>query len=295
MIFKDTCPVCGNVQVAKVLSAKDFTVSGKLFDIWECKNCTARFTQNIPDEKEIGAYYQSENYISHSDTTEGLVNNIYHKVRKFTLTGKRKLIQHKTGKKVGKLLDIGSGTGAFLHTMKETGWEVRGLEPDESARKKSQALYHIHSSHPKELFTLTDTFDAITLWHVLEHVHDLHQYMDRINQLLKPGGKVFIAVPNYTSYDAEVFKEFWAAYDVPRHLYHFSPTSMKHLFGQHQFSVHSIKPMWFDSFYVSMLSKEYQTGHSKLISAGITGAISNIHSLLHPEKCSSVIYIGEKK
>jgi 2-polyprenyl-3-methyl-5-hydroxy-6-metoxy-1,4-benzoquinol methylase len=293
MALLESCPACGNKNSVKVLSAKDYTVSDELFDIRECSNCTLRFTQNIPDKEKIGKYYQSENYISHSDTAKGLINNLYHKVRSRTLITKRNLVMKYTGKAQGKVLDIGSGTGAFLHTMDNAGWDVTGLEPDETARVMSEKLHGIVPQNAGNLYTLNSGYDAITLWHVLEHVHDLHEYMEELKRLLNPGGKIFVAVPNYTSYDAGYYQQFWAAYDVPRHLYHFSPTAMKKLFIQHGLVVSHTIPMWYDSVYVSMLSEQYKTGHSNPLKGGIIGGISNLKAAFNKEKCSSIIYIGE--
>ena len=294
MIEYKACPLCGNGQILPVLSAEDYTVSHQHFDIWECSNCTVRFTQNIPSTQEIGKFYQSENYISHSDTSTGLINNLYHRVRKRTLIRKKKLMLKFTGKTSGSILDVGCGTGAFLHTMNQAGWEITGLEPDENAAKKAKELYGIEPMNADQLYNLSPaSFDAITLWHVLEHVHDLHGYMKKLKSLLKPGGKLFIAVPNYTSYDAANYQQFWAAYDVPRHLYHFSPKSMKELFSLHGLKVEKLLPMWFDSFYVSMLSEQYQNGKPNTLAGVVIGGISNMKAIGNSEKCSSVIYIGE--
>lgn len=294
MIEYKVCPLCGNGDLLPVLSAEDYTVSHQHFEIWECSQCTVRFTQNAPAPEEIGKYYQSESYISHSDTSTGLINNLYHRVRKRTLIRKKKLMEMFTGHKSGSILDVGCGTGAFLHTMKQAGWQVTGLEPDENAAKKANNLYGIEPMKADEIYNLSPaSFDAITMWHVLEHVHDLHGYMKTLKSLLKPGGKLFIAVPNYTSFDAEKYKQFWAAYDVPRHLYHFSPKSMKKLFSMHGLKVEKLLPMWFDSFYVSMLSEQYKNGKSKTIAGVITGGISNVKAIGKPDKCSSVIYVGE--
>jgi 2-polyprenyl-3-methyl-5-hydroxy-6-metoxy-1,4-benzoquinol methylase len=293
MIVYELCPNCGNKNIFLVLSAKDYTVSGEQFEILECRNCTQRFTQNIPGPQEIGKYYQSENYISHSDTSKGLINNLYHKVRKRTLVQKRKLIENTTGKKAGSILDVGCGTGAFLHTMKNEKWNITGLEPDETARAKALQLYGLHLKKTEEFYLLpAQTFDAITMWHVLEHVHELHNYIAQLKKLLKPGGKLFIAVPNYTSYDAGVYKEFWAAYDVPRHLYHFSPKSMQALLNSHGMAVEKMKPMWYDSVYVSMLSEQYRSGKPHPVKALFCGIISNFKALFNIEKCSSVIYVA---
>lgn len=293
MILYDACPCCGQKNITSVLSAEDYTVSHERFEIWECKDCTIRFTQNIPGLNEIGPYYQSENYISHSDTNEGIINKLYHKVRNRTLIQKRNTIKKFIGKSTGSLLDVGCGTGAFLYTMQQSGWEITGLEPDETARTKAKELYKLNLDSSEKLFSLpAESFDAITMWHVLEHVHQLHNYIKRLRELLKPGGKLFIAVPNYTSYDAKVYKEFWAAYDVPRHLYHFSPASMYKLLSLHNMQVDAIKPMWYDSFYVSMLSEKYITGKSNILTAFVIGAISNFKAMFNKEKCSSVIYIA---
>ena len=144
MIVYSSCPNCGDKNISKVILAKDFTVSGEQFEIWECKNCTQRFTQNIPGADQIGRYYQSEEYISHSDTKKGFVNNLYHSVRKRTLQQKRKLIEEATQKAKGNILDVGAGTGAFLNTMKNAGWNCTGIEPDETARKNAKDLYDIN-------------------------------------------------------------------------------------------------------------------------------------------------------
>ncbi len=296
MIVYDSCPNCGNKEISSLLSVKDDTVSGERFEIWECKNCTQRFTQNIPEKENISKYYQSENYISHTDTTKGLINNWYHKVRKFTLVQKRKLIIKATGKNNGNILDVGAGTGAFLHTMKMANWVVKGTEPDKNAREKAKELYEIHLEPSEKMYSLpSQSYDAITLWHVLEHVHDLHESMEQLIKLLSPKGILFIAVPNYTSEDAKIYKEFWAAYDVPRHLYHFSPKAMKNLLNNHGLKIEKIRPLWFDSIYVSMLSEQYKTGKSHPIKAIINGSISNLKALFDKSKCSSVIYMASQK
>jgi 2-polyprenyl-3-methyl-5-hydroxy-6-metoxy-1,4-benzoquinol methylase len=296
MIVYDSCPNCGDKKIHFILTAKDHTVSGEEFEIWECDNCTQRFTQNIPEEDKIGKYYQSQNYISHSDTSTGLINNIYHKVRKHTLVQKRKLVEKATGKKTGNILDVGAGTGAFLNTMQQAGWNSTGIEPDESARQKALELYRLNLKTAENLYLLSaGSFDAITLWHVLEHVHDLHKYVEQLKNLLADDGKLFIAVPNYTSGDETIYHESWAAYDVPRHLYHFSPDAMKKLLTSHGLKLDSIKPMWYDSVYVSMLSEQCKTGDSHPIKAILNGMASNLSAMSDKTKCSSLIYIASQE
>lgn len=292
MTHYNNCPVCNSGHIVAKLTAKDHTVSQELFAIWHCNDCSFRFTQDVPSQDAIGPYYVSDNYVSHSDTKKGLVNKLYHAVRKRTLNGKRRLLTRETGMAKGELLDIGCGTGAFLHTMAAAGWNITGLEPDATARKNAIDLYNIHPQEPGKLFELpAATYNAITMWHVLEHVHELHAYIKQLSALLAPGGKIFIAVPNYTSADAAIYKENWAAWDVPRHLYHFSPQSMEQLLAAHQLKLISCKPMWYDSFYVSMLSEQYRNGKGNIIKASWNGFVSNIKALADTRKCSSVIYV----
>jgi 2-polyprenyl-3-methyl-5-hydroxy-6-metoxy-1,4-benzoquinol methylase len=289
------CPVCGSDKLSSVLEAVDYTVSKQRFAIWHCNSCTFRLTQDVPAADSIAPYYQSEEYISHSDTGKGIINRLYHQVRKRTLGGKRKLVEEITGVKRGNILDIGAGTGAFLNEMKTTGWHITGLEPDAGARTMADKLYGLSFNTPDKLFELPqDNYDTITMWHVLEHVHDLNGYVAQFKKLLKPNGKLFIAVPNYTSYDAASYHEYWAAYDVPRHLYHFSPASMKRLIEKHGLKIISYKPMWYDSFYVSLLSSKYKNGNSNFLGAGWVGFISNLKALFDVKQCSSVIYIISK-
>jgi len=289
------CPCCGSTKLIKLLQAKDNTVSQEVFQVIKCDDCTIAFTQNVAVETEIGRYYQSQNYISHSDTKQGFISKVYHTVRNFTLVSKRNLIKNVTGKQSGNLLDVGAGIGAFTNTMTQAGWKVTALEPDDIARANAKSKYNLELENPDQLFNLEkESFDAITLWHVLEHIHNLKGYMQQFQTVLKKDGRLVIAVPNYTSYDADYYKEFWAGYDVPRHLYHFSPASMQVLATQFGFKIVSTKPMWFDSVYVSMLSEQYKTGKQHLVTAFFVGMISNCKALLNSKKCSSVIYILAK-
>lgn len=292
MIHYQHCPVCKSELIREQLTAKDHTVSKEDFSIWECNACTTRFTQDIPSQDGIGVYYASENYISHSDTRKGIINSLYHLVRKRTLAAKKRLLISETGMMQGRILDIGCGTGAFLHTMQEAEWEITGLEPDAVARAKATELYQIHPQEPGRLFELApSSYHAITMWHVLEHVHDLHGYMKQTANLLAANGKLFIAVPNYTSRDAVKYTSNWAAYDVPRHLYHFSPQGMEKLLSMHGLKLTGVKPMWYDSFYVSMLSEQYKNGKGNIVKALLNGFLSNLQALGNTRKCSSVIYV----
>ncbi|TXT30480.1 MAG: SAM-dependent methyltransferase [Chitinophagaceae bacterium] len=259
LIHYNHCPACNAEQIHPALSAIDYTVSKQPFAIWHCDGCSFRFTQDIPDINTIGSYYQSNSYVSHSDTKEGLINQLYHLVRNYTLGTKSRLIQRA------------------------------------SARMQAEKNYGINLIIPNSIDQLENNyFNAITLWHVLEHVHDLAGYWQQFSRLIAPNGKLVIAVPNYTSSDAEHYGAYWAAYDVPRHLYHFSPASMEKLALQHGFRLVKLQPMWFDSFYVSMLSETYQNGKSNLLAACWQGLKSNFKALFDNRECSSVIYVFEK-
>lgn len=296
------CPVCNATALTKIFTVKDYTVSGEKFDIIECSNCSLRFTQDVPDAQNIQAYYKSENYISHTNTSKGFINRLYKQVRKRTLRQKTKFIKKITGLKQGNLLDVGAGTGDFLVAMRKENWQVTGLEPDADARKLAKEKNDIQLAEAANIYALPENqFDAITLWHVLEHVHDLHTYLEKLKAALKENGRMVIAVPNYTAKDASVYKEHWAAYDVPRHLYHFSPQAMKILLTQHGLEILNYKPMWFDSFYVSLLSSKYkridvkgEKAKSNLFSAVLNGIRSNGKAIQKPRQCSSVIYVIKK-
>lgn len=293
LIHYSICPNCGSDQLSLALTAEDHTVSHESFAIWQCGQCGLRFTQDVPDAASIGPYYQSDNYISHSNTSKGLVNRLYHAVRKQTLSDKYRLIASATRLRKGRLLDIGAGAGAFVGYMKGEGWEVTGLEPDETARAVAKADHGVDLLEMDQLFALpAESFDAITLWHVLEHVHELHLYMERLKTLVRRNGRIFIAVPNYTCYDASVYKEMWAAYDVPRHLYHFSPDAIERLLAQHGLQLQFSQPMWYDSFYISMLSEKYRHhGRGNALKAAMIGLYSNVKAFVNKSHCSSLVYV----
>lgn len=272
------------------IKTKDFLISGEEFTLLKNEFGDVLQTNPIPDLEKLPDYYKSENYISHTDTKKSFTEKAYHFVKKIALKQKVKLIT-KQNDLPGKLLDIGSGTGEFLLTAKNNNWNVFGVEPSEDARtlsaKKGIPVV-------QELSEINETgFDIITLWHVLEHVPNLENYIQEISKLLKPSGTLLIAVPNFNSYDARYYKEFWAAYDVPRHIWHFSKKGIKRLFSKHHFTLIETKPMWFDSFYVSLLSEKYKTGKNNWFLASFRGLLSNI-SGLRTKEYSSHIYLLKK-
>ncbi|MBW6534278.1 MAG: class I SAM-dependent methyltransferase [Mariniphaga sp.] len=289
------CPVCGSKKLKSFITCTDFFVSGEQFEIMECNICGFKFTANAEDEENIGKYYQSEEYISHSNTSKGLVNVVYHNVRNYMLGCKRRLVEKVTGAKTGHILDVGAGTGFFLNEMKTHGWQGSGTEKSADARAFAQKEFGLEMDGPGQLYPFEkESFDAITLWHVLEHIHQLNENLEAFVRLLKPGGKLIIALPNHTSYDARHYKQYWAAWDVPRHLWHFAPKQVKLLAKRHGLRLTSLHPMPFDSFYVSILSEKYKKSKLALFKGLMHGKISWLNSLVNKSKCSSVIYVFGK-
>lgn len=288
-INQSTCPGCGANSFSTYLAVKDHFLSKEDFRLELCDSCQLLFTNPRPALERIGDYYKSENYVSHSSTKKGLINRVYGWVRSYTLKQKVSLLQELTSGR--KLLDIGAGTGHFLAQAKSSGFEVLGLEPDQDARKVAMSENGIELKDLSLLHNLDRQFDAVTMWHVLEHVYHLQEDLQKIVSLVNQGGVLIIAVPNYTSYDAQHYKEFWAAYDVPRHLYHFSPKSLIPLVESKGLKFEKMLPMKFDSYYVSMLSEKYKGG--SLLKAVRTGFLSNRRA--RDGKSSSQIYIFRKK
>lgn len=294
-IHISSCPVCNHSDWEQHLKVKDHSISKEAFSLEKCRNCSFVITQDQPDQNSIGPYYASENYISHSDIQKGLVNRLYHGIRTYMLDKKRTWVEENISDTTGKkLLDIGCGTGYFLSNMVENGWNGRGLEPDVNARKAAKEKFKLKVDDASKLFEIQEQFDAITMWHVLEHVHQLNDYFEQFKKLLKPNGLLLIAVPNYTSKDAQQYKDYWAAYDVPRHLWHFSPASMKILMDKHGFTITKKYGMVFDPFYVAMLSEKYKGRGFSMFRGGLSGILSNIRASKNVDKSSSVVYIAKK-
>lgn len=268
-------------------------MSQETFNIVSCSACGFKYTNPRPSDDTIGQYYKSEDYVSHTNTKKGLINRLYHMVRSHTLKKKLGLIESFVSR--GTILDYGCGTGMFLNTCKEAGWRSFGFEPDSDARtiasKKGLSVFNTKESLALELGSAK--FDVITLWHVLEHVTDLDDTLSFFKNHLSDKGTLIIAVPNYTSFDAQHYKEYWAGYDVPRHIYHFNLDSVSKLLSKFGFTHVKSLPMKFDSFYVSMLSEKYKTGSIRYLNAFINGLRSNLRAR-DPNAYSSVIYIFKK-
>ncbi|WP_139957248.1 class I SAM-dependent methyltransferase [Flavicella sediminum] len=278
------------------VSCQDHLVSGEKFNLLLDDNLDLLMTSPKPKEEDLGKYYESEAYISHTDAKKSLVDVAYQLVKNYTLKKKLKLINSFNTERV-KVLDLGCGTGDFLKICSDNKWEVSGVEPNEKAR--ALALSKCTNSTASFFETIEDlkkeenvflSFDIITMWHVLEHVPNLDETIFNLKKLLKPEGVLIIAVPNFKSFDADYYKQFWAAYDVPRHLWHFSQTAIRRLFFFQSMEVVKTLPMKFDSFYVSLLSEKHKNKKNNFLKAFWIGLRSNLKAKKTKEY-SSLIYI----
>lgn len=270
---------------------KDFSVSGESFSLLLNEEYQILKTHPQPTLDKLGSYYEFEDYISHNDGKRTLFEKMYHFIKRKAIRDKVKLINSYQPLK-GRILDIGAGTGDFLVECKNQNWDILGIEPNDKAKGIALGKGIKFGGTIEKLES--NSFDVITMWHVLEHVPDVEHQVAELKRLLKPSGTIIIAVPNFKSYDAKYYKEFWAAYDVPRHLWHFSKTAIEKLFDKQNMNLENIKPMWFDSFYVSLLSEKYKSGKMNFISGFFIGFISNVSGFFKNE-FSSHIYVLKNK
>lgn len=268
------------------IKVKDFSVSGEFFSLLQNEHSEILKTTPTPSLENLSKYYESDDYISHTDSKRSLFEKMYHLVKRNAIRNKVKLISKNSAK--GNLLDIGAGTGDFLVEAKNSGWQTTGIEPNEKAKALAQKK---GIDFVENLEIISDnSFDVITMWHVLEHVPNLEYQLQQLKRICKPNGTIIIAVPNFKSFDAKHYKQFWAAYDVPRHLWHFSKRGIQKLFANYKIQLLEVKPMWFDSFYVSLLSEKYKTGKMNFIKGFCIGFVSNLSGIVKKE-FSSHIYV----
>lgn len=267
----------------------DHSVSKEQFELIYNSEFDMFVTSPKPLDHELEKYYETEDYISHTDAKRNLLEKVYHWVRSYSIQKKIKLINSQSEKR--KLLDIGCGTGDFLKAAELNGWDVLGIEPNVNARTIASSKLKTEVLDTSELLNLPEqSFDVITLWHVLEHLPKLETHVTLLKKLLSPNGTLIIAVPNYKSYDAQYYKSYWAAYDVPRHLWHFSQNSIAKLFDKEEMQVVETLPMKFDAFYVSLLSEKYRSGSMNPLKAFYIGLQSNMKAKASTEY-SSLIYV----
>jgi SAM-dependent methyltransferase len=295
MIHYNKCPLCQSFDIGPHIQVKDHFLSKESFRLMLCSDCKFIFTQDHPGENDISRYYESDEYISHNNSAKGYLSILYRLSREIMLKKKRQIVLKFTGLNRGTLLDIGSGTGHFISVMKKKGWVVKGIEINDRAREFSISETGLDVITPTGISSLSaGSFDCITLWHVLEHFQDPFGYASEIRRLLKPGGTCIIALPDCSSFDALHYREFWAAYDVPRHLWHFTPATFGLFAEMTGFELKSIRNLPLDVFYISILSEKYKGTRLYFIIGMIKALTFAFLSAFNKMKSSSIIYFLRK-
>ncbi len=288
------CPVCEAEKFSLFLEVRDYFLTKEDFLIQHCNACGFKFVNPRPDKASIDRYYQSDEYISHDSQKAGFISRIYTIARRVSIRNKYNIVNAFAGK--GKILDIGCGTGEFLNYCTTKNFEVAGVEPNSKAGDFARRVNHIPVvSDLNDLEAAKGSMNCITMWHVLEHVHDLNATLEVIKGLLNPDGVFIVAVPNSTSWDARKYGKFWAAYDVPRHLYHFDKDTMKKLVTKHGFEILKTIPQKLDAYYVSMLSEKYQSGRNRYLKSFAAGFLSNFMAGKPDRGHSSQIFVLSMK
>ncbi len=291
--MNNSCPWCGSDKAQINLWLKDEFLTKEDFHICECLNCGLLYTMPRPKKEKMGEYYKSNEYYSHQENKKGFIPKVYEKVKKTNLKYKYKLATR--GLDIGKMLDIGSGVGDFLHTAESHGWQCIGVEPSEDAKNIARQRTKANLIESAEIENLPDQmFDVITMWHVLEHIDNLRWQVEQLQRLIKPKGRIVIALPNYKSYDGQYYKEKWAAYDVPRHLNHFNRTTIVKIFNTKGLRLISTDKLKWDAYYISYMSEQYKLHQFPLLRGALRGWLSNIKARRSGE-WSSLVYIFEKK
>ena len=288
----EECPVCKHPKFTNKIICKDHLVTQESFALVSCDKCGLLFTNPRPTKDRLNLYYQSDQYISHTNKPTSLINLIYKLVRKYTIRNKYKLITQHHEK--GKILDYGCGTGDLLKYFNDNKWQTLGIEPDDNARKIATDKNKLSILKKVSELEKDSSYDVIMLWHVLEHVDDLKKTARKLVRHLSDHGTMFIAVPNHLSYDAQHYQENWAGYDVPRHLYHFNPLNIKELFKKMKVKLIKTVPMTLDAYYVSLLSEKNKNGTNNFIKAIQNGYQSNKYAKSNDGNYSSLIYIVKK-
>ena len=290
--MNNICPWCESDKAQINLWLKDEFLTKEDFHICECLSCGLQYTMPRPSKEKIGAYYKSEEYYSHQENKKGFIPQLYEAVKKVNLKHKLKIANKDLH--VGKLLDIGCGVGDFIHEAEKQGWDCLGVEPSDDAKAIARKRIKANIINSEALEEIPDgTFDVITMWHVLEHVDDLKWQVEQLRRLIKPNGRVVIAVPNYKSYDGQFYKELWAAYDVPRHLNHFSKQTITKIFKTKGLELNKTEKLVWDAYYISYMSEQYKHHKFPLVQGAFRGLLSNCKARRSGE-WSSMVYVFEK-
>lgn len=288
------CPRCGGNSFVPWALVRDHSITHEDFNLVDCTTCGFRSTNPRPTQGDVGRYYQSDTYISHSNATASLQDRLYQLARRWALRRKYKTIRGLQPH--GKVLDVGCGTGELLAYLMGRGYLVQGVEPNLKAREQVIANYGISALPALDLVAAHEQFQVVTLWHVLEHLPDLRATFKRLFALMADRGLLIIAVPDRGSWDAEHYGVDWAAWDVPRHFSHFRQEDVRVLLREHGFELVSTRRMWMDALYISTLSEGYRgaTKSWALLKGVALGSWSNLQSAVSGRPTSSSMYIARK-
>lgn len=290
----NSCPVCDSTLTIAAITVVDSFFTNETFTLVDCSQCGFRFTNPRPSQSEVGRYYRSDTYLSHSTINKSLTAGIYRTLRRYALGTKLSIVRRFSSG--GRLLDIGCGTGSFLAYAQSEGFSVSGVEPGDEARREAVRISRTNiSKRLNDIPQDTPPFSAITLWHVLEHLDDLSDSISRMKSILSPQGRIFIAVPNRSSWDCDFYGHRWAAWDVPRHFWHFRSQDITRLLEHHGLKIEATRNMWLDAFFIALLSEKYRgkSPWSAWPLAALRGGYSNLLALLKLRPTSSTLYIAK--
>jgi len=292
------CPLCKSGHFLNYQKIKDFAVSQASFTICNCTNCGLKFTNPRPTEEAVAPYYDFPAYFSHDNKAKNLTQLVYQSVRKYAVSQKLKHLASLKPLK-GKYLDYGCGTAELLTKANKNGWKVTGIEPNEKARNLANLKLEGKIYETIDELAKGSSFDIITLYHVLEHVHLLRKTVKKLIKHLKSDGYIILAVPNPESHDAIKYAKHWAGWDVPRHLYHFNHQAIQNFGEIFDLQLNKEMPMRFDSFYVSLLSEGYINPNQSIVKkywkAIISGSKSNKEAAKTTGNYSSNLFVFKKK
>ena len=290
------CPLCGASGQMPYADCIDFTVSKESFILLRCPQCGVVFTSNPPKESETIRYDTLDLKLKLGDSPRGLTDKLYYYVRHRMLRKKASIVESQSYRTGGTLLNYGAKTGYFSHYMERRGWKVTSIEKYHEERQFSLETFHHRMYDVSEMDRLTpETFDVITLWHVFEHCYNPNGLLNRFYRLLRPGGILLIACPNICSTDAMHYGANWAAYNVPRHLWHFNPTSLSNLLNKHGFTLMHRQKLSYDCFYISVLSEKNKNSKMPFLRGMWFGMRCWFISLARLDKSSSLVYVFRKR
>ena len=263
---------------------KDYLVTGESFKVYLDQNNIIGKTHPIPQKEEMDKYYESEEYYPHSLNKKSLLAFLY------TITRKHMHLKRLTWirgyiKKNTSILDYGCGSGDFVKYLRSKSIDAYGYEPNYN--------FCEHDFLTNQEGWKNKKYEVIVLWHVLEHIHNPFDLIQSLKKRLNKKGKILIAIPNFKSFDSKYYGKYWAGYDTPRHLWHFSRKGLGLMAKENNFKVLKVKSLHLDSIYVSCLSEKYKRSPFPLLIGIVIGCISILKSFFTKES-SSFLFVLKK-